>query len=63
MLARRPFIADTDLRGMIVHRRIEQGDRSKFEGSPDLARYLPRKVRYPAIVVAKDAKFSKPAWW
>lgn len=79
VIARRPFIANTkfdfnqplfamqlavtDLRGMIVHRRVEQGERSKFEGSPDLSRYLPLKVRYTAIVVAKGAEFQKPAWW
>jgi len=79
VLARRPFIADTkfdfsqplfamqlavtDLRGKIVHRRVEQGARDKFEGSPDLSLYLPLKVRYTAIVVAEGAEFKKPAWW
>jgi len=79
VLGRRPFIANTrfdfsqplfamqlavtDLRGMIVHRRIEQSERTKFEGSPDLSLYLPLKVRYTAIVVAKGAEFRKPAWW
>jgi hypothetical protein len=79
VLARRPFIASTkfdfsqplfamqlavtDLRGMIVHRRVEQGERNRFEGSPDLGRYLPLKVRYTAIVVAQGAEFQKPSWW
>jgi hypothetical protein len=79
VLARRPFIRDTkfrfdeplfamqlavtDLRGMIVHRRVEQGERTKFEGSPDLSLYLPLKVRYTAVVVAKGAAFKKPLWW
>jgi TolB protein len=79
VIARRPFIADTkfdfrqplfamqlavtDLRGMIVHRRIEQGERTKFEGSPDLSLHLPLKVRYTAIVVAQGAELRKPAWW
>lgn len=43
--------------------RIEQGERSKFEGSPNLSLYLPLKVRYTAIVVAKGAVFQQPAWW
>ena len=78
VLARRPFIRDskfrfdqplfamqlavTDQRGAIVHRRVEQGN-NKFEGSPDLSLYLPLKVRYTAIVVAKGAEFKKPSWW
>lgn len=78
VLARRPFIRDskfrfdkplfalqlavTDQRGAIVHRRVEQGH-NKFEGSPDLSLYLPLKVRYTAIVVAKGAKFTPPPWW
>jgi len=55
-------LAVTDLRGAIVHRRVEQGN-NKFEGSPNLALYLPLKVRYTAIVVAKGAEFKKPSWW
>ena len=78
VLARRPFIREskfrfdkplfamqlavTDQRGAIVHRRVEQGN-NKFEGSPDLSLYLPLKVRYTAIVVAKGAKFEPPSWW
>ena len=78
VLARRPFIREskfrfdkplfamqlavTDQRGAIVHRRVEQGN-NKFEGSPDLSLYLPLKVRYTAMVVAKGAKFEPPSWW
>ena len=78
VLGNRPFIRDskfrfdqplfamqlavTDQRGAIVHRRVEQGN-NKFEGSPDLSLYLPLKVRYTAIVVAKGAEFKKPSWW
>jgi hypothetical protein len=78
VLANRPFIRDTgfrfdqplfamqlavaDQRGAIVHRRVEQGN-NKFQGTPDLRLYLPLKVRYTAIVVAKGAELKKPAWW
>ena len=55
-------LAVTDQRGAIAHRRVEQGD-NQFKGSPDLSLYLPLKVRYPAIVVAKGAEFKKPSWW
>ena len=55
-------LAVTDQRGAIVHRRVEQGN-NKFEGTPDLSLYLPLKVRYTAIVVAKGAEFKKPFWW
>jgi hypothetical protein len=52
----------TDSRGVPVHRRLEQG-KNPFEGSPDLARYLPLDLRYTAIVVAPGAKFAPPAFW
>ena len=51
-----------DSRGAIVHKWVEQPHNS-YEGSPNLALYLPLKVRYTAVVVAGGAKFDKPAWW
>jgi hypothetical protein len=55
-------LAVTYQRGAIVHRRVEQGH-NKFEGSPDLSLYLPLKVRYTAIVVAKGATLTPPSGW
>lgn len=76
--AHRPFIRDTkfsfekplyemqlvvaDSRGAVVHRVVEQAH-NKFQGSPNLGLYLPLKVRYSAVVVAKGEQFEKPAWW
>ncbi len=51
-----------DGRGVPVHRRLEQG-RNSFQGSPDLALYLPLELRYSAIVVAPGATLDKPTWW
>jgi hypothetical protein len=51
-----------DSRGAIVHKWVEQSNNS-YMGSPDLALYLPLKVRYTAVVVAGGARFDKPAWW
>ena len=52
----------SDLRGACVHRSVEQAHNA-YDGAPDLALYLPLKVRYTAIVAAAGAKFSPPAWW
>jgi hypothetical protein len=51
-----------DSRGAVVHKWVEQPHLA-FEGTPDLALYLPLKVRYTSVVVAAGATFRKPAWW
>jgi len=52
----------SDLRGACVHRSVEQAHNA-YDGAPDLALYLPLKVRYTAIVVAPSEEFVPPAWW
>ncbi|MCX6628794.1 MAG: hypothetical protein NTW28_14330 [Candidatus Solibacter sp.] len=51
-----------DSRGAMVHKWVEQPN-DRYEGSPDLALYLPLKVRYTAVVVAGGAAFARPSWW
>jgi len=55
-------LAIVDLRGASVHRTIEQ-QHNAYDGSPNLAVYLPLKVRYSAVVVAREAKLVAPSYW
>jgi len=45
-----------------VHRNVEQAHNA-YDGAPNLALYLPLKVRYTALVTAPGASFEKPVWW
>lgn len=52
-----PIIADAN--GQIVSK--EDPNSGKFIG--EMRDYLPCKVRYTMIVVAKDSNFVEPSWW
>lgn len=54
---------DDGLAQQAPHRFRLEDSVAKFKGCPYLRMYLPLRVRYTAIVTAKDAALEPPTWW